>query len=399
MPTAYSALPLGPGAHPPSSSSSTHARRRSSASRALLLPAVVHAHRRSLALVALVALLFCSTALLSTSPSAEGGGGVAARLGDTARRPFAAAFEQSTRAREATAAALRDRWGGAGRTGAGAGAGEGAASGEGEGKAGAGEGRGAKEGALAAVVETDEVDDEAGLARAKAAQGTKKRPRPFGKPAGAAAPPLDDLIDDTDSGSRASAADLASGTSPTRLDADDALDADLLADQPGLAALEDAAVRAPMAAIVPAAHRTDADESATDGEGHAAAPVADAAPAKKPSSADADAAAASSSDDDDAAAVPGAGGVGAPRPQIGTGGRLGSGAAADLKPPTRVGAGEKAGALVKAEAGRRVGTGARPGAKGMGTREREHELEHGAVGRRSRLRRTGASGGAVVERR
>lgn len=255
----------------------------------------------------------------------------------------------------------------------------------------------AQDDALAIVVpETDGVDDEAGLSGSKGGKGHaegKKRPRPFGKAAGgrgsgsagsSSSPPADDLADDVDlqagslgGGALTDVDDVEAGTAHGTVEE---ADADLLADQPGLAALEDAAVRAPMAAIAQASHRETEDAAeASEGEGHAAAPPAEPAPARHEAAHagtpedDVGKGTAANAEDDALDANPA---PGAPRPQIGTGGRLGSGAAAaDLKRPHRVGAGAKAGAVVKEEAGRRVGTGARPGAKGMGTRRMRRRVK------------------------
>ncbi|BGP16945.1 hypothetical protein JCM10213_007390 [Rhodosporidiobolus nylandii] len=150
------------------------------------------------------------------------------------------------------------------------------------------------------------------------------------------------------------------------------------ADAPSLAAQDDAALRAPMAALSGAGGAKKgeegdegADEKARAGGGgsggHAAAKLpgqgseadVDAMGAKKPAP----------PPPPPPAAVPAK-----PAKKVGTGGKLLAGAGANggvtgddgvKKPVQRVGAGEKAGAVVQAEAGRRVGTGARPGAKGM----------------------------------
>ncbi|GJN91124.1 hypothetical protein Rhopal_004142-T1 [Rhodotorula paludigena] len=150
-----------------------------------------------------------------------------------------------------------------------------------------------------------------------------------------------------------------SGTRLSPLNDVDDDDEFALADAPAVAvAAQDAAARAPLAAVAHkgAAAPDSSGPTADDASGaHAAAPAAHA-PVPPPPVAPAD------DEPADKAAEP----AGPALPKIGTGGRLGGGGIAHEKPPQRVGAGAKAGEVVAKEAGRRVGTGARPGAKGMG---------------------------------
>ncbi|BGP48921.1 hypothetical protein JCM10450v2_004800 [Rhodotorula kratochvilovae] len=333
----YTALPLAPGAPTP-----PHARRTSQS----VLAALAHTHRRALVLLGVLALLL--------------GGGAAmhpARSRGEVSGEVEAAREGWRVGREPAAAAARE-----GATGGSGGRGKWfpapvpARHNEPDDEAGDISFAEAEvdrlaalreaEGDVDAPPETDGADDEAGLSRAK---GKGKAARPFGQAGAAAAAEGDDDFEPVDGSygedylpSVVEVDDDAAGTAHG-----DADEADLLADMPGFAAQGDAAARAPMAAVAPAhkdASAGGAEEGATEGAGHAAAKAEFARP---PPPSVVDAADPDPPREDDAADVP--------RPKIGTGGRLGSGAVAELKPANRVGAGAMAGALVKEEAGRRVG--------------------------------------------
>ncbi|GEM07869.1 branchpoint-bridging protein [Rhodotorula toruloides] len=240
---------------------------------------------------------------------------------------------------------------------------------------------------------TDHADDELGLSGLSSSTKEKlrdqakapKQVRPFGKA------PANENGDKTSShdahkGSKSGAAvDVSSGSKVQDKTADDFDDENAgsalfspdemaLADAPNMAAVEDAAARAPMAAL-PAKSSEAMDETSTGSQSggaaapvvarvdsHAAARVKDADTRDEPAK-EAPAAAA----DDKKKPLAGIVGALSKPKKIGTGGRVVQPAdvEAGQKPAQRVGAGAKAGAVVQQEAGRRVGTGARPGAKGM----------------------------------
>ncbi|GAA5854061.1 hypothetical protein JCM8547_008210 [Rhodosporidiobolus lusitaniae] len=170
-----------------------------------------------------------------------------------------------------------------------------------------------------------------------------------------------DSYDDLDDSPLPEEADWASGSFPSSAEdetegsADDSYDVEeqAEADAPSIAAKEDAAGRAPMAALaaVGKSGGMEAKEHAAagDGKGKMKQPVAPPPPPPPP-----------------AAAKPLLNGG----KKVGTGGKL---AAADAgaggaRPAAGAAVKEKAQGAVKEEAGKRVGTGARPGAKGMAGR-------------------------------
>ncbi|BGP00171.1 hypothetical protein RTBOTA2_003638 [Rhodotorula toruloides] len=245
----------------------------------------------------------------------------------------------------------------------------------------------------------DDADDELGLlssAKEKLrdqAKAAAKQVRPFGK-----APPPDSGDAGAKSGTKSSAAvDVSSGSKGQDKAADNDFDDEMagsasfspdemaLADAPNMAAMEDAAARAPMAAL-PAKWSEAKEDSTTSSQGgavapagakgdsHAAARLQDSDSGSEPPKEAPAAAAATEEKKKPLAAI--AGPLSKPK-KIGTGGRVVKPEAVEVaqKPAQRVGAGAKAGAVVQEEAGRRVGTGARPGAKGMGTRRRVRRWE------------------------
>ncbi|BGO92102.1 hypothetical protein NBRC10512_000833 [Rhodotorula toruloides] len=241
---------------------------------------------------------------------------------------------------------------------------------------------------------TDDADDELGLSGSSSSAKDKlqdqaktapKQVRPFGK-----APSADSGDSSAHSGSKSGAAlDVSSGSKVKDKAADNDFDDEMagsasfspdemaLADAPNMAAMEDAAARAPMAAL-PAKSSEAKEESTTSSQGGAVAPAGtkvDSHAASRVQESDAslepakEAPAPAEEKKKPLAAV--AGPLSKPK-KIGTGGRVVKPEDVEIapKPAQRVGAGAKAGAVVQEEAGRRVGTGARPGAKGMGTRRR-----------------------------
>ncbi|GAA6048432.1 hypothetical protein JCM3770_003755 [Rhodotorula araucariae] len=371
---AYTALPAAPDTPPA-------ARRRSRSPRSVLA-ALAHSHRRALVLVGLLALVLAGGAALHPRGARPRPGAAEANEAEEGWRP---AHVGDGAARQGTAAQVPDtraKWY--------------PAPGAGSPRPGDADDVDASDisfaeadaalrdadGDVDAPPETDSVEDEAGLSHGRGkgqgeGTGRGKSARPFGK-AEAKADKGEPADGSSGAHYRPSAEDVdveEAGTA--RGDADDA---DLLADQPGVAAQSDAAAHAPMAAVAPAHKGAPAGhaeggrggqaaaDAGAEGAGHAAAKAEFARPPPPrppPAVPPADAADRDGALDD---SFP----VGAPRPKIGMGGRLGSGAAPVLKPANRVGAGAAAGAVVKEEAGRRVGTGARPGAKGMGARRRRH---------------------------
>jgi hypothetical protein len=234
----------------------------------------------------------------------------------------------------------------------------------------------------------DEADDELGLSRSSPltggqlrdqAKAAPKQARPFGQATnsgdagdshGASSDSRSGAAVETSSGSKAQGNEQDDFDDEMAGSASFSPDEMALADAPNMAAMEDAAARAPMAAL-PAKSGEAKEGSPQSGaaapagakvDSHAAARVQEVAVPGAPAKA---APAANEKKQ------PLAGALSKPK-KIGTGGRVVKPEEVDVaqKPAQRVGAGAKAGAVVQDEAGRRVGTGARPGAKGMGTRLR-----------------------------